>query len=588
LRAFRSQVDTLKLQQFLRQAESLSGEDAERLLGEHFELGEEFRQEALVLFERRQEQKKQKLIAEPNSQEREELNQAGYEVKTKIGQGAGGFVYLVRQHSTGQLVAIKMPARSFSPAVEAHFRREIEHLTRVRHPNLIHLYDAGVTYKGRPYFVMEYVVGHDLLTYCKDRGKRLEERLQLMVEVCSAVAELNRQQVIHRDLKPQNVMVTNDGHPKIIDFGLAQVTWADWRDEWLARMLSEPGLSPDYAPPEQEDPRRRMDTSADCFALGRILLELLAGGLCDKRQPVPPSQFPVLADYLILGFGSDKALRDRYRGDLDAIVLRATAVEPGNRYRDAGSLGEDLKRYLEGRPVSAVPNTTAYETRLFVRRNPRWVAAVAFLVLSLAVTAIIALVLKTRAEELARSALESKTQAQEARAISSKFASALDEVVNGHYKQILDDASMQQQSMNNLYVELAKQFQEPETVQYTFVNRALKNMTKEDSRYSELDGISVSLAKKNGYPPRGSTFNLPPGITPLSSLQTLLKLTLTQIQKTATLPDLSSLRESVKRAAPFLKEDAESRLSIHDILCGSDASQRQLRSALPELGGFCK
>jgi serine/threonine protein kinase len=268
--------------------------------------------------------------------------------------------------------------------VLARFRNERQILAALDHPHIAALYDGGSTEEGLPYIVMEYVAGQPLNQYCDSHGLSLATKLRLFRQICDAVQYAHQKLIVHRDLKPANILVTADGVPKLLDFGIAKLLLAP---ELLgdAALRTETGVSvmtPDYASPEQIR-GEAVSTASDVYSLGVVLYELLAGQrphalarhdrvellreICET-DPKPPSA------------AGDAALR----GDLDTIVLKALHRDPARRYRSVEQFSEDIRRYLENRPVTARPDTLVYRLSRFTARNPWGIAAVAALVLSLA------------------------------------------------------------------------------------------------------------------------------------------------------------------------------------------------------------
>ncbi|MFN8064990.1 MAG: protein kinase [Vicinamibacterales bacterium] len=321
-----------------------------------------------------------------------------YRIVRELGRGGMGAVYLAeRVDDFRQQVAIKIVRQSLADCdIERRFRLERQVLASLAHPNIARLLDGGITESGEPFFVMEYVEGEPLLTFVARTNATLRDRLSLFLRVCEAVSHAHARLVVHRDLSPSNILVTPDGSPRLIDFGLAKVL-----DETLAggADLTRTGFrafTPAYASPEQVH-GLPIGTATDVYSLGVILFELLSG-----RKPF---EFVsgVMTDILrILDAGVSRppsaaaaaVLREAARvppcrpasllGDLDNIVLTALRVEPERRYASVALFAEDLRRFLDGRPVTAHPNTAAYRARKFLRRH-----AVASAATSLAVAAVL-------------------------------------------------------------------------------------------------------------------------------------------------------------------------------------------------------
>ena len=292
-----------------------------------------------------------------------------YRIERLIGRGGMGEVYLALR-ADGQFehsVAIKL-IRASCTAEPEPFLAERRLLAQLEHPGITRLFDGGLTDDGRPYMVMEYVAGHDLLTYCRQRRADLAQRLRLFVELCEAVAYAHRHLIVHRDIKPGNVLVTAGGRVKLLDFGVAQ-----WLGSSSGQALATGRATPGYAAPEQWL-GGAITPATDVYALGVLLYHLLAGrgpwtrseeGLALavlpplEEAPPPPS-----------AVAEDPQVPARWlRGDLDAIVGKAMQRDPLQRYSGAAALEEDLRRHLRHEPVAALPRAPAYVLRRFLRRH---------------------------------------------------------------------------------------------------------------------------------------------------------------------------------------------------------------------------
>ena len=280
-----------------------------------------------------------------------------YRVLREIGKGGMGVVYL-GERADGEFrkqVAIKLITSGLRDHdLERRFRRERQILATLDHPGIARLLDGGATAEGQPYFVMEYVEGLVLPAHCEQRGAGVEERLKLFLQVCEAVEYAHQRLVVHRDLKPGNVLVTPDGEAKLLDFGLARMTESRTDDQ--VTLTAMPMLTPAYASPEQVRGEPHA-VSSDVYSLGVILYELLAGrrpyevksgsmvemaqAICE-REPLPLSS-------------AGARWKRRLAGDLDNIAAKALAKESRLRYASVAELAEDIRRHLDGRPVRARP-----------------------------------------------------------------------------------------------------------------------------------------------------------------------------------------------------------------------------------------
>jgi eukaryotic-like serine/threonine-protein kinase len=323
-----------------------------------------------------------------------------YEVLRPLGQGGMGAVYLaLRQAPFKRYVALKV-VRDRLAAAEVRRRFEVERqiLASLSHPSIARLLDGGVTQDGRPYFAMEYVEGLPITRYCEERRLGIQGRLALFQTVCAAVQYAHQNLVLHRDLKPSNILVTVEGHVKLLDFGIAKLlnpmlspvspilTWTEFRV-----------MTPEYASPEQVR-GEPLSTASDVYALGVLLYELLTGRrphhltgrsiheiiqILSREEPRRPSlavapavapppsdtdhDTPEAAAYARAT--SPDRLRRRLAGDLDTICLHALRNEPHRRYASAEQLSEDVERHLRGQPVLAHRDSRSYRLGKFVLRH---------------------------------------------------------------------------------------------------------------------------------------------------------------------------------------------------------------------------
>ncbi|MEF8940659.1 MAG: serine/threonine-protein kinase [Salinivenus sp.] len=325
-----------------------------------------------------------------------------YELVDELGRGGMGRVFLA-ERADGQFdqqVALKWLGVAFpSPEVTKRFLSERQILATLSHPNIARLFDGGVTEAGRPYFVMERVKGQRIDTYCNAHQLSIRERLRLVLDVCDAVQYAHQKLVVHRDLKPANILVTEEGQVKLLDFGIAKLLDPE-AIRAPARSPTRTGyllMTPDYASPEQVR-GTDLTTASDIYQLGIVLYELLAGRrpysvagrapsdieriICEEEPDLPSTA--VSGDGGVSDGGSTPAeLRKTLRGDLDTIVMKALRKEPGRRYDSAEQLAEDLRRFLDGRPVSAHPDSWTYRAGKFARRHRGGVLAAAVIVLLL-------------------------------------------------------------------------------------------------------------------------------------------------------------------------------------------------------------
>ncbi|MDR3677997.1 MAG: protein kinase [Acidobacteriota bacterium] len=312
-----------------------------------------------------------------------------YRLLKEIGRGGMGSVYLGERDDEQyrKLVAIKVVKRGMdSSEVLARFRHERQILASLEHPYIARLIDGGTTPDGRPFFVMEYVHGQPIDTYCREQGLNLESRLRLFLRVCEAVSYAHRALVVHRDLKPGNIFVGAEGIPKLLDFGVAKLL-DPGNDPRLTSTSATMGpLTPEYASPEQIR-GLTITTAADVYALGAILFELLTG----RRAQRIATHSPVEIERVVCQTGTPRPSTvaraaggmQRLDSDLDNIVLMAMRKEPERRYGSVNRFADDIVRYLAGRPILARQDSVVYRARKFARRNRLALAATGLIFLSL-------------------------------------------------------------------------------------------------------------------------------------------------------------------------------------------------------------
>ncbi|MGE0440503.1 MAG: tetratricopeptide repeat protein [Gemmatimonadales bacterium] len=371
-----------------------------------------------------------------------------YRLLRLLGQGGMGSVYLA-ERADGQFehrVAVKLLRTDRpGPELRRRFLTERQILAQLVHKNIALLLDGSVTEDGRPYLVMEYVEGRPLLDYCDRHALPVRRRLELFLEVCTAVEYAHRRLVIHRDLKPGNTLVTDEGGVKLLDFGIAKLLAGDRSGD-----VTETGhrpMTPEYASPEQVrgDP---VGTESDVYQLGVLLFELLTGRRpyresggprealerailsSDPLRPstaltaeAPPS---AVADSAARARGASVGrLSRQLAGDLDHIVLKALRKEPDRRYGSVTALAEDIRRHLGGRPVLARRGTLRYRASRFVRRNRAGVAAGAIALVA-AVAGLVGTISQARrAERAATAALAERDRTELEKARAEQIAGVL-------------------------------------------------------------------------------------------------------------------------------------------------------------------
>jgi WD40 repeat protein/tRNA A-37 threonylcarbamoyl transferase component Bud32 len=362
-----------------------------------------------------------------------------YELLELIGEGGMGLVYLAEQKEPiKRRVALKIIKPGMdSRQVIARFEAERQALALLDHPNVAHVFDAGCTETGRPYFVMEYVKGLSITRYCDEHRLTIEQRLRLFEQVCEAVHHAHQKGIIHRDLKPSNILVcVHDDRavPKIIDFGIAKAITQPLTDKTFVTFQGQLLGTPEYMSPEQVDlATQDIDTRTDIYSLGVILYELLAGvlpfesdaferaGLAEIQQtiremePASPSlRLTTLgekAKTIAASRGTQVVpLARRLHRELEWIPLKAMRKDRCRRYRSVSEMADDIRNYLTGLPLLAGPETTVYRVQKFVRKHAGFVTTAALIALAI----ILGLGASTTMYAKAESARQEEVAAREA------------------------------------------------------------------------------------------------------------------------------------------------------------------------------
>jgi len=361
-----------------------------------------------------------------------------------VGEGGMGAVYLGERDDAqfSQRVAIKIVPHAFSsPSSIARFRDERQILAALEHPNIVRLLDGGSTDDGLPYLVMEYIEGPTITDYATRHQLSVRRRVELVRQVCTALQHAHRHLVVHRDIKPNNILVDADGSPKILDFGIAKLLAPIARFEREARTVTGAAMfTPEYASPEQAR-GDGVSTASDVYSVGAVLYELMTSEpplrptgnalerlrvICEVEPPRPSGIAP-------------SARRRELTGDLDNIIVKALHKDPEQRYASIEELSSDLARWLDGRPVTAQRATLGYRSRKFVRRNKAMVVAASLVTAMLLAATVVSLReahraddQAVRAEAEARNALDAArragTEAERARSAETLWQSLFDEM----------------------------------------------------------------------------------------------------------------------------------------------------------------
>ncbi len=326
-----------------------------------------------------------------------------YKLISPLGEGGFGSVWLAeRRHPFVQRVALKLvKAGMDSKAVVARFDQERQALAVMNHPGIAKVFDGGLTAQGRPYFAMEYVKGEPITEFCDRVKLSIDERLKLFEQACEAVQHAHLKGIVHRDLKPGNVlafMVEGEGAKlKVIDFGVAKAMSQRMTEHTIFTETGQMIGTPEYMSPEQADPTGGdIDTRSDIYSLGVLLYELLVGAtpfdgkelrkkaygeiqrtIREQDPPSPSARLSTIStkdQATITRIESARKLRAadlvrRLRGELEWIPQKAMRKEPQHRYQTAMALADDVRNYLQGKPIAAAPESSAYRMRKYVRRN---------------------------------------------------------------------------------------------------------------------------------------------------------------------------------------------------------------------------
>jgi serine/threonine protein kinase/tetratricopeptide (TPR) repeat protein len=387
------------------------------------------------------------------------LRLGAYRISAEIGRGGMSSVWLADRVDGGfdQHVAIKVIKRGMDTAqVLEAFRAERQILASFDHPNVARLIDGGTTDDGLPYFVMEHIQGQPIDEYADEQRLSIQERLALFLQVCDAVSYAHQRLIVHRDIKPQNILVTASGVPKLLDFGIAKALQqaGDQREQGTHTLSGFRPLTPEYASPEQFE-GRPTTTQTDVYSLGVVLYELLAGrspykprtwnardvgesaltadverpstavGRPADDAPARRRTLPVAERATVTAAGSIHRLRGQLRGDLDAIVLTALRKETDRRYASVDHFAADIRRHMKGLPVRARPDSLSYRTAKFVRRNLATVAATVLVALALVGGAIATAWQAREARVQARLAHDAEDRAERRFVEVRKLANAL-------------------------------------------------------------------------------------------------------------------------------------------------------------------
>ena len=372
-----------------------------------------------------------------------------YKLLEKIGEGGMATVYMAEQKQPiRRRVALKIIKLGMdTKSVIARFEAERQALAMMDHPNIAHVFDAGTTESGRPYFVMELVRGVSITEFCDKNNLSTRERLELFIPVCQAVQHAHQKGIIHRDIKPSNVMVTlHDGKPvpKVIDFGIAKAVNQQLTEKTVFTRYAQMIGTPEYMSPEQaEMSGLDVDIRTDVFSLGVLLYELLTGAtpfdseyllskgyaemqrIIREVEPTRPStKISTLGEALIEVAKhrrtSPDLLQKLIRADLDWIVMKTLEKDRSRRYDSVSELAADIKRHLNQEPVLAGPPSTLYRMRKFIQRRRALVTAVAIVAVVIITGFITSTAMYIRADRARKNEAVARTRAEQAEATANE------------------------------------------------------------------------------------------------------------------------------------------------------------------------
>lgn len=345
----------------------------------------------------------------------------------ELGRGGMGLVWLAERADglAARRVALKLPRLAWGQAVAERLALEREILAGLEHEHIARLYDAGVDQHGRPYIAMQYVEGEPIDAYARQRGLGIAARIELLLQAMSAVAHAHARLVVHRDLKPGNVLVSADGRVSLLDFGVAKMLDGERTRNSALTELTGRALTPDYASPEQirGEP---LGTANDVYSLGVLAYELLAGSkpyrltrgtAAELEDAITQAEPPRASEA-----AATPARRKALRGDLDAILAKALKKPVEARYPGVDAFAQDLRRHLQGEPVQARPDGAGYRLAKFVGRHRLAVAMGSALTTSVLVGSVVSLWQAREAREQERRAT---LEVQRQRAIQDIYTETL-------------------------------------------------------------------------------------------------------------------------------------------------------------------
>ena len=368
----------------------------------------------------------------------------GYKIIRQVGEGGMGIVYLAEQteHIRRQVALKVVKPGMDSRQVITRFEAERQVLALLDHPNIAHVYNAGTTEKGRPYFVMEYINGVPITDYCDQQRLSIEERLEIFKQACEGIQHAHQRGIIHRDIKPSNILVLTQEDkaiPKVIDFGVAKAISQELTEQTMFTALGQLIGTPEYMSPEQTDlTGYNIDIRTDVYSLGVVLYQLLTGVLPfdpktlrqaafaeiqriikEVDPPRPSTKLSSLGDEAQEIAGARKTvlrtLARRLHKELEWIPLKAMRKERDYRYQSVSEFAGDIQNYLTGSPLIAIPESRVYRIKKYVRRNRVLVSSAAVIVFVLIIGVIVSTFFAVKAEKQRLVAEQNRSASEEAR-----------------------------------------------------------------------------------------------------------------------------------------------------------------------------
>lgn len=417
-----------------------------------------------------------------------------YRIIRRLGEGGMGVVYLAEQQQPKRTVALKViRAGVMSPRVLRRFEHEAQILGRLQHPGIAQIFEAGtarVQGQTQPFFALEYIQGHSVSDYVVKQRLGVRDRLDLVARICDAVHHAHQKGVIHRDLKPGNILVDADGQPKILDFGVARMTDSDVN---MTTMQTDAGQlvgTVPYMSPEQIAGNSDvLDTRSDVYAMGVICYQLLTGRLPHDltRKVITEAARIIREDDPTPLIAINRSLR----GDIETIIAKTLEKDRDRRYQSASELAADIRRFLNDEPIVARPASTIYQIRKFARRNKAVVTATIAVIAALAIGLVYSNIQRSKAvaagivarEEAERARTEARKAARTVAFLENMLAKATP--ANADDRD-LTVAEVMEASAKEVETELADEPIVLASVQTT-IGRALASLARYDEAETQLN-----------------------------------------------------------------------------------------------------